>query len=123
MNTAIKKTLSCLIVSLALSHSMAALAGDISRKAEEKITSDVTAMTEVMKLTPQQAESIKELKTTLFIKNKEASKAHEKGSSELKQARKANMKEYQNAFAEAVSKKQMKAFKKYRSEQKAKKKA
>ena len=86
----------------------------LGKKAQGAIKEEVAEMTKVMDLSSEQQAQVLDLKTNLRQSNLKASKAHEKGSQELKDARKANMQSYMAEMKKVCSKEQLAKWKKYR---------
>ncbi|WP_430817228.1 hypothetical protein [Carboxylicivirga sp. RSCT41] len=92
----------------------------LSKKAEETVKKEVAEMSEVMQLSAEQQEKVLELKTALRLNNQKANKTYEKNSTELKNARKENMKLYTVELKKVCSKEQLSTWQKHKQAKKNK---
>ncbi|MCG8578307.1 MAG: hypothetical protein MI866_00220 [Bacteroidales bacterium] len=92
----------------------------LSKKAEETVKKEVAEMSEVMQLTTEQQQKVLEIKTTLRLNNQKTKRTYENNSTELKTARKENMKIYITELKKVCSKEQLATWQKHKKIQKNK---
>ncbi|MET4695987.1 hypothetical protein [Endozoicomonas lisbonensis] len=111
-----KKLVTGVAATLAVSFAMNAAAVDrIGFQARERLERETAEMTENLSLSTEQSEKMLEIKSVLFASNRDARDEFGAGSAEFNEARKTNMRAFQQELQDTLTEDQLKKHRASRS--------
>ena len=110
------KKLVTVVATLAVSFAMNATAVDrIGFQVRERLERETEEMTENLSLSKKQSEKMLKIKSVLFASNRDARNEFGAGSAEFNEARKANMRAFQQELQDTLTEDQLKKHRASRS--------